>query len=355
MVKRHRGFTLIELLVVIAIIAVLISLLLPAVQSAREAARRAQCQNNLKQLGLALHNYESAYTSFPPGGLTTGRCCSSTNLTTWALAVLPFIEGTALNNAYNYELGNDEHFPWAPQPNTPVVENATVRMAFLDVMTCPTDINLSRLEEPESGPGAAQDLRYAPGSYRAISGATEGFSGSWMWDDAGVGIRVKLGELPEGWRGVLHVVGTKAPYIDNTVDFNGRQIHPAEDLNVERISDIIDGTSNTAMISEYHTKTRNRRRTFWSYTYTSYNQSSATPWEVGFMLPSYNQCIIGMQAGGAPDSNTCKRAFGSLHPGGLNVLLADGSTRFLSDSINLRGVWMALSSIAGEEIISGEF
>jgi len=90
--RQRRAFTLIELLVVIAIIAVLISLLLPAVQSAREAARRAQCVNNLKQIGLGMHNYHSSFGSFPPGQKS---CCWGT----WILFMLPYVEQTQLWNA----------------------------------------------------------------------------------------------------------------------------------------------------------------------------------------------------------------------------------------------------------------
>src|SRR5262245_60347417 len=99
---RRRGFTLIELLVVIAIIAVLIALLLPAVQQAREAARRTQCRNNLKQIGLALHNYHDVFSIFPPGNLQIGECCNADNEITWAISILPYIEQTNLQNQYNF-------------------------------------------------------------------------------------------------------------------------------------------------------------------------------------------------------------------------------------------------------------
>src|SRR6187551_3154541 len=101
--QKHRGFTLIELLVVIAIIAVLIALLLPAVQQAREAARRAQCKNNLRQIGLALHTYNSSLGVFPPGVLgNDGSVAARQSLTTWMTQILPYVEQSALYNSYNF-------------------------------------------------------------------------------------------------------------------------------------------------------------------------------------------------------------------------------------------------------------
>src|SRR5581483_6804977 len=133
--KPARGFTLIELLVVIAIIAVLIALLLPAVQAAREAARRMQCVNNLKQVGLAMHNYESAMGSLPPG---FKECCYGT----WTVFILPFIEGTNSFNAWNFngvagagltafQYGGNG----GPGPNT------TVAFSRINVYSCPSDSN----------------------------------------------------------------------------------------------------------------------------------------------------------------------------------------------------------------------
>src|SRR5271165_2455314 len=135
MIRHRRGFTLIELLVVIAIIAVLIALLLPAVQSAREAARRAQCINNLKQVGIAMHNYHSALSSLPPGGLAIVDG-------TWQLFILPFMELSTLYNAYNqdgtYELpgglkNTDSEFRYGG------VAQVTVTSSRINTLTCPSD------------------------------------------------------------------------------------------------------------------------------------------------------------------------------------------------------------------------
>lgn len=124
---HRRAFTLIELLVVIAIIAVLVGLLLPAVQQAREAARRTQCKNNLKQLGLALQNYEESYKVYPPGVMgTTGTTQSTEKLTTWPTFLLPLLEQSALYNQYNFNLRFDDP------------ANASVVIRKLPMFLCPS-------------------------------------------------------------------------------------------------------------------------------------------------------------------------------------------------------------------------
>jgi len=123
----RRGFTLIELLVVIAIIAVLIALLLPAVQQAREAARRTQCRNNLHQLGLALHNYHDTHQLFPPGWVRSAGA-NDLRSTMWAM-ILPFLDEGALYNAYNFATG----------AGALIVTNSTVTMANLAQYNCPSD------------------------------------------------------------------------------------------------------------------------------------------------------------------------------------------------------------------------
>src|SRR5262249_40421609 len=139
----RRGFTLIELLVVIAIIAVLIALLLPAVQSAREAARRAQCVNNLKQIGLGMHNYESAQGSLPPGirGGIWG---------TWLVFVLPYVEQQSLYNAWNSD-GNNNTTAAAQGISYGSAFNITVTASRLNVYTCPSDVPQAPISRTDNG------------------------------------------------------------------------------------------------------------------------------------------------------------------------------------------------------------
>src|SRR3954468_859489 len=149
---RHRSaFTLIELLVVIAIIAVLISLLLPAVQSAREAARRSQCVNNMKQLGLAMHNYHDTVGTFPIGAMgvrslaSGGRYPDGTAVgsarRTWVPMLLPYIEQGTMANAYNFSINFND------------VRNTTVELSVVSVFSCPTDPNYGSIEQ---SPGRRQ-------------------------------------------------------------------------------------------------------------------------------------------------------------------------------------------------------
>src|SRR5262245_10399427 len=154
---RRPAFTLIELLVVIAIIAVLIALLVPAVQRAREAANRTTCTNNLKQMGIALHNYENSYNIFPAGSVHLHPTSGLANIN-WGISLLPFLEQGNLANNYN---------PNLPQ-NDPV--NVPVLQTIMRIYVCPTDPNPNRLEAPAAGNLATTPI--ATGSYKAMSGAT---------------------------------------------------------------------------------------------------------------------------------------------------------------------------------------
>jgi prepilin-type N-terminal cleavage/methylation domain-containing protein len=316
--RGQTGFTLVELLVVIAIIGILVALLLPAVQSAREAARRMSCTNNLKQLSLALHNYHDTTKAFPPGNLNCGNWpdCSSNSynyggphLTTWSLAILPFMEQQPLYDVYQPEF---------PTDRSNVAANVQVCQTFIPTQLCPSDENTNKLDRPASGP---RQFDYAPGSYRALSGVTRTRGGPHF--DEGQSLNNRD-------RGLLHVM------------YGNR-------WGCEKMSSVKDGTANTLVIGEYHTLTRNSRRTFWAYGYTSYNESSITMGSPRvFGLPDYDCCNNQNGCNFGNHGNDCKRAFASFHPGIVNFALADGSVRGVSITVD-RNILAASATIAGGE------
>jgi prepilin-type N-terminal cleavage/methylation domain-containing protein/prepilin-type processing-associated H-X9-DG protein len=315
---RPGGFTLIELLVVIAIIGVLAALLLPAVQKVREAANRMSCQNNLKQMGLALLNYHNAYGSFPPGGEAPRAGWGSSGGACWPIYILPYIEQDALFRLYDFNKSNTD----------PVQQR--VRTALVKTYICPSDNTEPFLPSvPDSGYGADARLVYMPSSYRGVEGKTlVGKDLENKWFDSQI-----KGESagPKQYRGVLHVVGMN-------------------DLAEERVEDILDGASNTLMVGEYATRTHARRHTFWAYSWNQYTMSAAQP-QARTLINDYDACVATKGPQYDSEENACKRAFASFHSGGvLNFAFCDGSVHTISPSINLN-TYMALATIAGRELV----
>lgn len=317
---RTRGFTLVELLVVIAIIGILIALLLPAVQAAREAARRSACLSNLRQIGLGLQNYHDVVKTFPPGNITLGPCCGTPSFANWAILILPYIEQDALYARYRHDKFNEDP------------ENQFVREQSVKTYQCPSDLNRDRLTIPQSGPGNSLGLYYRHGSYRGVAGSRPN---QWpvtssRWFDNDEWCRTPY-PMPEKFRGLLHSIGTCGFTIP------------------EAMGDIKDGTSNTFAVGEYSQVPRNPNRidrcTFWAYSYTSYALSTTTA-EGATLLPDYNACT---DISAIP--HACKRAFASLHPGGMNFVMVDGSARFISRSIDM-DIYFGMGTIAGKEAIT---
>jgi prepilin-type N-terminal cleavage/methylation domain-containing protein/prepilin-type processing-associated H-X9-DG protein len=342
--RQRAGFTLIELLVVIAIIAILIGLLVPAVQKVRDAAARAQCINNLKQIGLALHNHHDSKKVFPPGGMQTaenGTPC----YTNWAIEILPYIEQAHLYQRYDQSKLNEHN------------NNKFVNQSRVPIYECPTDMHAGKLERPRTGP-AKYD--YMHGSYRAVSGRS-GAIGRGFWDTFEPQFWPPNWIMLQEWRGALH--GTSRPYFGIP---GSTYVHPGTKASIvqmggpEKFASITDGTSNTLMVGEWTSipgivpnspnwdddgTQATRRITFWSYTYASYNQGSITT-ESRILNNDYVKCVM---TKGQGNSNPCKRSFGSMHTGGTNFLLCDGSVRFVAYAVDIN-LLAAMATIGGSEI-----
>ena len=335
---QSRGFTLVELLVTIAIIGILVALLLPAVQVAREAARRAHCAHNLKQLSLALLDYESARCEFPPGGWTPARGAGSPppptplpgvsagprpgrpellddDWTNWAIESLPYLEQGSLYDMYDESKQNDDS------------ANDRVLQSELDIMRCPADTNAF-----SSGP-----LRgYARGSYVAVSGvafpqgAPEGPWITWATYPGPTGTDTSAMEDNMHCRGLLHVAGA------------GR-------LRAEKMKDVTDGTSNTLAVGEHHAIGELPRYVHWGSTFRTMNKGYAHRNPL-LRQPDSTYCLQNI----APLPRTlCDRQFGSTHAGGGgNWARADGSVVFLTGQLDGE-VFEALCTIAGDDDLTG--
>ena len=315
------GFTLIELLVVIAIIGILIALLLPAVQKIRASAHSLKCKNNLRQIGLALLNYESEFQKFPDGSYCTG---GNTCFQDWAIAILPFIEQDNLYRQFDF---HDYQTPAGLNENQP----ASALAQLVSTFVCPTDPDAFQAMHPYAGPGSGK--LYMPSNYKAVEGVIPSSPyADTYWDRYdNAGTLVDAGHKP--LRGLLHV----------------RRLDKG--LMAETVSAITDGLSNTLMVGEYTTTTADSHRAFWAYAYWEWNSSAVVPTKPWTLLPSYDDCGAQETAhGGAGDWSPCKRGWSSLHPGGINFVFCDGAVRRGSRQIDMN-ILAALATIAGGEVV----
>jgi len=346
--------------VVIAIIGILVALLLPAIQAAREAARRAQCSNNLRQIGLALLNHESSRRKFPAGATQNVQYTSGANpfevYTGWTREVLPYAEDPVLHDLYpdpNLPVYYGSNNP--PASDTNAVKMKAFRETYVPMYHCPSDFE-SDLLIPAYGPltastkndditDAAADVnrsapRYRTGSYRGNAGRTDGFVTWYLMEPAKPGVST-------GWRGPLHAVISK----------NGTP--PAAEwgtMGPERIKNITDGTSKTLLAAECTNK-YGRRRSFWAYTFGTFIMSQTVP-QARVFMGDYFACDALGETGtpNMPTTGTarrvCKGGWFSNHSGGMNGINCDGSGTWISFDIDL-DVFAAMGSIGGDEINSG--
>jgi prepilin-type N-terminal cleavage/methylation domain-containing protein len=287
--QARRGFTLIELLVVIAIIAVLIALLLPAVQQAREAARRSQCRNNLHQLGLAVHNYNDAHRICPMGMDLSGGFTNTSSF----VFLLSHFEQASLYNMVNF---SNSIFDYS---------NTTISGAVPETLLCPSDV----LNEQGVLPAGAFDPFY-PNAVRM------GYT-SYC---ASMGTRLQIslgGTFPSG-------------------PFAGTLRRKAHDgmfyfLSDTRFRDVVDGLSNTFLFGEHaHSLIPQSDRIWWNW-WTSGNYGD-TEFTTRYLLNPQNR-PVSKQLDPREGAPAIIFAASSMHPAGAHFCMADGSVRFISDTI----------------------
>ena len=320
--RGRRGFTLIELLVVIAIIAVLVGLLLPAVQQAREAARRAQCKNNLKQIGLALHNYLDVHTMLPPT-----ICIGPGGFGKWSAQarLLPFLDQANLQNLINFSL------PYDVQPNVP--------QARVPMYLCPSEVN----DRASFRDGIDQ----YPINYACNQGA-------WLVFDAIGGTlsqgafqpngRIRAADFIDGMSNTLGFAEVKAFQPNLKAGSPPPAIPPTDPGAVVAL-----GSSGEFDPIDSHTEWVEGRVHQTGFT-TTLPPNTVVPFQTGGTTYDIDYTSAEENVGVTTYAAITSRSY---HSGIVQVLLMDGSARSVSSNVN-SGVWRGLSTRAGREVI-GEF
>jgi prepilin-type N-terminal cleavage/methylation domain-containing protein len=303
--KLRRGFTLIELLVVIAIIAILIALLLPAVQQAREAARRTQCRNNIKQMGLALHNYHDTFTVFPYGemngrGVATGPAAMNQN---GLVMLLPYIDQATLYNTFNFSQPFGDYNAGAAAVNTIVAPNLNAKTTKMAAFMCPSD----------AGPAFITDGDHYGCGASGISWKTS------------YGLSVNGTHMPGAWSAIAATTRTAFGQNSNA-----------------SMRDLRDGTSNTVAVCENVFECNSGRISPWACVQHAGTGTNLTGGRINRFMPTTPGTLIDYNQNAS-----------SSHVGGCHVLLADGAVRFVSENTNSQTL-INLAYIADGQVL-GEF
>lgn len=340
--RPSTGFTLVELLVVIAIIGVLVALLLPAIQAAREAARRSSCLNNIKQIGLCLLNYEAAKGDLPKGevrNFTLGNESSTTSNGSWISQSLPYMEQGAIFAMY------DPSRPIYDQlSGSETAENIAFHHRYIPTYDCPSDGSASSLELVRNDSGIA---RYGMrGNYTGNVGYSTDSYGIWMNDPY--------------WQQVRNRANPAAqPMTDDGGRTNRSALLGFGPLMINRgvkLREVVDGTTNTVLASEIiNVDAGDDSRGTLHWGGGSLHLHTETP--NSNVRDLTRNCISTPEAPCAVSSNNWEGAHQltarSGHPGCVNVLLLDGSGRTVQNEVDLP-VWQAASTFNGEEAVNGQ-
>jgi prepilin-type N-terminal cleavage/methylation domain-containing protein/prepilin-type processing-associated H-X9-DG protein len=325
--RSQLGFTLVELLVVIAIIGILVALLLPAIQAAREAARRAQCTSNLKNIGLALLNHHEAKSAFPPGCIKNEPRTAGNYFNGWTQEIMAFAEDDAIKNLY---------IPKVHILNNTDLNVKKFRETLIPLYVCPSDHQME-LARPEGGP-AGGTIDFMSASYKGNAGRGDGYVTWYLMEDLppANGTPVAPSGRNKGWRGPLHAVPQPGS--------NAATSPESSYLRPEKIKDIIDGTTKTLLVGE-GTNQYTPRRVYWAYTWGNYLMSQTTP-HAPALWGDFQRCIA--QPAYGVSNRACHSGWFSNHPGGMNGAMCDGAVSFVSFDIDLH-TFACMGSIANTD------